>query len=94
MSRILVIWPSLLEGATIRELVTETAEHVGARFPEAQLEFIVADDSQGADTELNALAAEDSRLRIWTPNSRLGHQRAGSAQCRLVELAVGGVAGG
>ena len=88
MSRILVIWPSLLEGATIRELVTETAEHVGARFPEAQLEFIVADDSQGADTELNALAAEDSRLRIWTPNSRLGHQRGLIAVLRYRDSAL------
>ena len=81
MSRILVVLPSLQEGATIAELVTETTGHL----PEHEVEFLVADDSQGTDPALNTLTQSDKRVRLFTPTSRLGHQRGLTAALREIK---------
>lgn len=86
MGRVLVVLPSLNEGTTISALVTETTE-IFAQHPElsgTELQFLVADDSQGADAALNHLAAHDPRVRIFTPTERLGHQRGLTAALRQV----------
>ncbi len=86
MGRVLVVWPSLNEGRTITALVAETTE-VFAKHPElarTELRFLVADDSQGADSALNNLAASDSRVRVFTPTERLGHQRGLTAALRSI----------
>ena len=76
VSRILVVLPSLNEGVTISALVTEATEACSSI--NAELEFLVADDSQGSDQALNELAVQDSRVRLFIPTSRLGHQRGQS----------------
>jgi polyisoprenyl-phosphate glycosyltransferase len=80
------VWPSLNEGRTITALVAETTE-VFAKHPElarTELRFLVADDSQGADSALNNLATNDSRVRVFTPTERLGHQRGLTAALRSI----------
>lgn len=86
MGRVLVVWPSLNEGATITALVNETTQIFSqhAELSSTELQFLVADDSQGSDIALNALAQADTRVRIFTPSSRLGHQRALTAALRHV----------
>lgn len=80
VSRILVVLPSLNEGTTITAIVSEAIEACSS--VNAELEFLVADDSQGTDSALNALAVMDSRVRIFTPTERLGHQRGLTAALR------------
>lgn len=82
VSRILVVLPSLNEGVTIRALVAEATEACSSI--EADLEFLVADDSQGSDQALSELAAQDSRVRLFIPTSRLGHQRGLTAALRSI----------
>lgn len=91
MGRILIVWPSLDEGRTISHLVQEISDIFEAHpaLSEHDLEFLVADDSQGRDEALNALAASDERLRIFTPSSRLGHQRGLTAALRHVRSELG-----
>ena len=81
VSRILVALPSLHEGATITDLVAETTGNL----PEHELSFLIADDSQGTDPDLNTLAQTDSRVRLFTPTSRLGHQRGLTAALREIK---------
>ncbi len=81
VSRILVVLPSLHEGATIAELVTETT----GQLPDHEIAFLVADDSQGADQALNTLAQTDQRVRLFTPTSQLGHQRGLTAALREIK---------
>jgi glycosyltransferase involved in cell wall biosynthesis len=78
----LVVLPSLNEGGTITAIVSEATEACAAM--NAQLEFLVADDSQGSDQALNQLAANDSRVRLFIPTSRLGHQRGLTAALRHI----------
>lgn len=78
--------PSLHEGSTIAELVTETTELL----PDHEVEFLVADDSQGTDPELNTLAETNSRVRLFTPTSQLGHQRGLTAALREVKSELPG----
>lgn len=83
-SRVLIVWPSLHEGATITALVKEASE-IFASSPtlaHVQLNFLIADDSQGQDHALNNLAATHDRVRVFTPSSRLGHQRGLTAALR------------
>jgi hypothetical protein len=86
VSRILVVLPSLQEGATISELVTETT----GQLPDHEIAFLVADDSQGTDPALNTLAQTDSRVRLFTPTSRLGHQRGLTAALREIKSELPG----
>jgi glycosyltransferase involved in cell wall biosynthesis len=78
----LVVLPSLNEGVTITAIVSEATAACSAM--NAQLEFLVADDSQGSDPALNQLAANDSRVRLFIPTSRLGHQRGLTAALRHI----------
>jgi glycosyltransferase involved in cell wall biosynthesis len=78
----LVVLPSLNEGVTITAIVSEATEACSDM--NAQLEFLVADDSQGSDQALNQLAANDSRVRLFIPTSRLGHQRGLTAALRHI----------
>lgn len=82
VSRILVVLPSLNEGATVSAIVSEATAACSPL--NADLEFLVADDSLGLDHALNELAMSDSRVRLFTPTSRLGHQRALTAALRHV----------
>ena len=86
MSRILVVLPSLYEGSTIAELVSETT----GLLPDHEVEFLVVDDSQGTDPELNTLAQTNSRVRLFTPTSQLGHQRGLTAALREVKSELPG----
>jgi len=81
VSRILVVLPSLHEGVTITELVAETT----GQLPDHEIAFLVADDSQGTDPALITLAQTDSRVRLFTPTSRLGHQRGLTAALREIK---------
>ena len=76
-----MVLPSLHEGSTIAELVAETTGHL----PEHELSFLIADDSQGTDPDLNTLVQTDSRVRLFTPTSRLGHQRGLTAALREIK---------
>ena len=82
VSRILVVLPSLNEGSTISAIVSE-ATHACSSL-NADLSFLVADDSQGTDEALNALASSDARVRLFIPTSRLGHQRGLTAALRHI----------
>jgi hypothetical protein len=86
MSRILVVLPSLYEGSTIAGLVSETT----GLLPDHEVEFLVVDDSQGTDPELNTLAQTNSRVRLFTPTSQLGHQRGLTAALREVKSELPG----
>ena len=86
MSRILVVFPSLHEGSTIAELVSETT----GLLPDHEVEFLVADDSQGTDPELNTFAQTNSRVRLFAPTSQLGHQRGLTAALREVKSELPG----
>jgi hypothetical protein len=86
MSRILVVLPSLHEGSTIAELVTETT----GLLPDHDVEFLVADASPGTAPELNPLAHTNSRVRLFTPTSQLGHQRGLTAVLREVKSELPG----
>lgn len=77
-----MVLPSLSEGVTITAIVSEATEACSDM--NAQLEFLVADDSQGSDQALNQLAANDSRVRLFIPTSRLGHQRGLTAALRHI----------
>jgi hypothetical protein len=74
----------LNEGATIQEIVVE-ATAACQSLPHAELSFLVADDSQGTDLLLNELVRQDSRVRLFIPTSRLGHQRGLTAALRHVK---------
>lgn len=82
MTRILVVLPSLNEGATISDIVTETTAACAPL--QADVEFLVADDSQGDDQALTALVLRDPRVRRFIPSSRLGHQRGLTAALRHI----------
>jgi glycosyltransferase involved in cell wall biosynthesis len=84
VSRILVVLPSLNEGATIQEIVLEVTTACYS-LPNAEISFLIADDSQGTDSPLNDLARQDSRVRLFIPTSRLGHQRGLTAALRHVK---------
>jgi len=81
VSRILVVLPSLHEGATVAELVTE----IIGKLPDHDIAFLIADDAQGADQALNSLAQTEDRVRLFTPTSRLGHQRGLTAALREIK---------
>ena len=86
MGSVLIIWPSLHEGATISALVSETTQ-IFALHPDLnkiELQFLVADDSQGTDQTLMSLVEQDPRVRVFLPTSRLGHQRGLTAALRHV----------
>lgn len=86
VSRILVVLPSLHEGSTIKDLVAESTQACKDSIgPNTQIEFLVADDSQGTDQALNQLASSDARVRLFIPTSRLGHQRGLTAALRYVK---------
>ena len=77
----MVVLPSLHEGSTIAELVTETT----GLLPEHDVSFLVADDSQGTDPALNTLSQTNSRVSLFIPTSRLGHQRGLAAALREIK---------
>lgn len=91
VGRILIVWPSLFEGKTITHLVREISDICDAHptLSGDAVEFLVADDSQGRDCALNELARDDARVRIFTPNSRLGHQRGLTAALRHLRGELG-----
>ena len=76
-----MVLPSLHEGSTIAELVTEITDQL----PEHEVTFLVADDSQGTDLALNNLVQADSRVSLFIPTSRLGHQRGLTAALREIK---------
>ena len=82
VKRILVVLPSLNEGSTISAIVAEATQACSPL--NADMEFLVADDSQGTDLALNALASSDGRVRLFIPTSRLGHQRGLTAALRHI----------
>jgi len=81
---VLVILPSLNEGPTLERLIPEVRETVESSFANVQVEFLVLDDSIGADSVLNAFASTAEGLTVWQPAARLGHQRANVAALRAL----------
>ena len=79
-----MILPSLNEGPTLKTLIPEVREAGRKAFAGLEIEFLVLDDSMGADATLNQVAVSQPDVSVWQPAARLGHQRANVAALRAL----------